>query len=76
MPIEVVMPKLSFSMDEGTIAEWYVQDGAQISEGTVLYGVEAEKAVEDIESPGSGVLRIKVQAGQTCPIGTVLAIIE
>jgi len=72
MPTEVKIPKLNFSMVEGTITSWLVEDGARVETGAVLYELEAEKSVQEIESPASGTLKIRVQAGETCPVGMVI----
>jgi pyruvate/2-oxoglutarate dehydrogenase complex dihydrolipoamide acyltransferase (E2) component len=72
MPTEIILPKLAFSMSEGRISEWLVTDGSSVAAGQPLYSIEAEKAVEEVEAPASGVLRIQVEAGNTVPVGTVL----
>jgi pyruvate/2-oxoglutarate dehydrogenase complex dihydrolipoamide acyltransferase (E2) component len=72
MATPVKIPKLNFSMSEGTITSWLVADGARVEAGTPLYELEAEKSVQEIESPASGSLKIRVQAGETCPVGTVI----
>ena len=74
--VEVFLPKLGFSITEGTIAEWLVADGETTTEGSPLLSLEAEKATQEIESPGTGILRIHVAAGVTYPVGTLLAAIE
>lgn len=76
MAVEVLLPKLSFSMDEGKLVDWLVANGESVAEGAPLYEIESEKAVQEVESPASGVLRIQVAAGETVAIGTVLAVIE
>lgn len=76
MAVEVLFPKIGFSMNEGTLAEWLVQDGAQITEGQPLFTLEADKSANEIESPASGTLRIIAAAGEVYTVGTVLATIE
>lgn len=76
MSTDVILPKLNFSMAEGTVAEWLIADGGSVTEGQMLYVLESEKATQDIESPASGTLRIKVPAGEQHPCGTVLGVIE
>lgn len=76
MPTEVLMPKLGFSMNEGTLNEWLVADGGQVTAGQTLYLLESEKAVQEIESPATGTLKIAAKVGETYQIGTVLATIE
>jgi pyruvate/2-oxoglutarate dehydrogenase complex dihydrolipoamide acyltransferase (E2) component len=72
---EVRLPQLGFSMEEGTLQEWLVSNGAQVEKGVPLYSLEADKAVEEIEAPASGQLRILVDGG-THPVGSLLAVIE
>ncbi len=76
MSVEILLPKLGFSMNEGTIAEWLVADGGVVTEGSPLYSIESDKSVQEVEAPASGKLRVLVQAGTTNPVGTVLGVIE
>jgi len=76
MATEVVLPKIGFSMTEGTLSAWLVPDGGQAVEGQPLYSLESDKAVEEVESPASGKLRILKKPGDTCQVGTVLGVIE
>jgi pyruvate/2-oxoglutarate dehydrogenase complex dihydrolipoamide acyltransferase (E2) component len=73
MSTEVLLPKIGFSMNEATLSEWLIADGAQVVAGEPLYSIESEKSVEEIESPASGTLRIMVAVGASYPVGTVLA---
>lgn len=73
---DVILPKLGFSMTEGTLAEWLVGDGASVVEGAPLFLLEAEKATQEIDAPASGTLRIHAAAGDSYPVGTLLATIE
>lgn len=76
MSVEVLLPKLGFSMDEGELVEWLVEDGGQAIEGEPLYALESDKSTQEVESPASGTLRILKQPGDTYQVGTVLAVIE
>lgn len=76
MAVEVVLPKLGFSMNEGQIAEWLAADGAQVSEGDPLFLLEADKSTNEVEAPASGILRIEAEAGETYEVGTVIGYIE
>lgn len=76
MSVEVLLPKLGFSMVEGLVAEWLVADGALVQAGMPLYVLESDKAAQEIEAPGSGRLKIIVGPGETHPVGTVLAAID
>jgi len=73
MAVEILLPKLGFSMDEGVLQEWLVADGAAVKEGEPLYLLESEKSANEVEAPASGTLRIKVQPSDTpLPVGTIL----
>ena len=72
MPTQVLLPKIGFTMNEGTLAEWLVADGAQVTEGQPLYALETEKATEEVEAPASGTLKIIAPTGQLYQVGDVL----
>jgi pyruvate/2-oxoglutarate dehydrogenase complex dihydrolipoamide acyltransferase (E2) component len=72
MSTEIILPKLGFSMDEGTIAEWLVAEGEQVKEGEPLYAVESDKSIQEIEAPVSGTLKILKPVGEVCAVGTVI----
>jgi pyruvate/2-oxoglutarate dehydrogenase complex dihydrolipoamide acyltransferase (E2) component len=76
MTIEVILPKLGFSMTDGVLAEWLVEEGGQAVEGKPLYSLESEKSVQEVESPATGKLKILKGTGETYSVGTVLATIE
>lgn len=76
MSTEIILPKIGFSMNEGTVAEWMAADGAEVKEGEPLYSLESEKSVQEIESPASGKLKIIKQAGEVYEVGTILGVIE
>jgi len=73
MTTQVLLPKLGFSMNEGTLAEWLAEDGANVNEGQILYALESDKSIQEVESPASGTLRIVAQVGEVYPVGTLLA---
>jgi pyruvate dehydrogenase E2 component (dihydrolipoamide acetyltransferase) len=70
---EVVMPRLSDSMEEGTIVRWLKQDGERVSEGEPLAEVETDKATVTFDADAEGTLRILVGEGETVPIGRPIA---
>lgn len=72
MSTQILLPKLGFSMNEGTLSEWLVADGAAVQQGQPLYALESEKSVQEIEAPASGILKIAKQAGEIYEVGTVL----
>jgi pyruvate dehydrogenase E2 component (dihydrolipoamide acetyltransferase) len=78
MPTAVTMPRLGLSMVEGTVVEWRVRPGEQVTKGQVILEVESEKAEVEVEAFASGVLAaLYVDVGTTVPIGTLLgAIVE
>lgn len=76
MATEILLPKLGFSMNEGELAEWLLNDGAQVTAGEPLFSLESDKSTNEVESPASGTLRIYKQAGETYEVGTVLGVIE
>ena len=76
MPVEVIIPKLSTTMDEGTIVRWLKEAGDQVQAGEFLFELETDKAVMGVESPTSGVLsQILLPAGSTASLGEVAALI-
>ena len=76
MAIPVTLPKIGFSMNEGVIAEWLVDDGAVVTEGQPIYSLESDKSTNEVESPATGKIRIISEVGETYEVGTVLAEIE
>ena len=76
MPIEVVMPRLGWTMEEGSIVEWLKRDGDAVTAGEPLFTIESDKAVNECEALDSGILRIPPDSpapGVKVPIGAVLA---
>lgn len=76
MAVEILLPKLGFSMSEGQLAEWLVADGGQTVEGEPLFSLESDKSVNEVEAPATGTLRILKEPGETYEVGTVLGVIE
>jgi len=76
MATKVIMPKLGQTMEEGTIVEWLKKEGDVVNRGDVIFQVESDKAVLEVESKDKGVLRkILVDKGVKVPILTPVAII-
>ena len=68
------MPKLGLIMEEGTITKWYKADGDFFKEGEVLFEVETEKIVNDIEATFAGkLIKILVKEGNTVAVSTPVA---
>src|SRR5207253_2599119 len=73
---EVNMPRLSDTMEEGTIARWLKKPGDEIKKGDILAEIETDKATMDLEAYEAGTLQqILVQEGETVPIGQAVALI-
>ncbi|RZI04180.1 dihydrolipoamide acetyltransferase family protein [Staphylococcus condimenti] len=76
MSTNIMMPKLGMTMKEGTVEEWYVSEGDNISKGDVVASISSEKLTQDIEAPADGtLLKIKVQAGDDTGVKTVIGVI-
>ncbi len=73
--IELTMPALSPTMEQGTIAEWKVNVGDEIGAGDVIAEVETDKATVAFESVEEGFLaKILMEPGTEVPVGTLVAI--
>jgi len=75
--VEIIkMPRLSDTMEEGTVASWLKQVGDTVEEGDILAEIETDKATMEFESFYSGVLlHIGIQEGESALVDTVLAVI-
>jgi len=70
---DINMPKLSDTMEEGTIVEWKKKSGDTVKTGEVLAEVESDKATFDLEAESDGVLQILVEQGVPAKIGAPIA---
>ena len=77
MPIELKMPALSPTMEEGTLAKWLVKEGDMVSSGDILAEIETDKATMEFEAVDEGVIsQILVAEGTDgVKVGTVIALI-
>ncbi|WP_353457921.1 dihydrolipoamide acetyltransferase family protein [Staphylococcus coagulans] len=76
MSQNIIMPKLGMTMKEGTVEEWFVDEGDEVKEGDSLLTISSEKLTQDVEAPASGtLLKIKVAAGEEAEVKGVLGII-
>jgi pyruvate dehydrogenase E2 component (dihydrolipoamide acetyltransferase) len=74
--ITITVPRLGWSMEEGTFAGWLKQDGDRVNPGDRLFALESEKATEEIEALDGGILRVGPDGpkpGDTVKVGQVLA---
>jgi len=78
MAIEIRMPALSPTMEEGTLARWLVKEGDEVSSGDVLAEIETDKATMEFEAVDEGTVgRIVVPEGtQNVKVGTVIAMLD
>ena len=78
MPIELKMPALSPTMEEGTLAKWLVKEGDTVTSGDILAEIETDKATMEFEAVDEGTIgQILVPAGTDgVKVGTVIAIIQ
>ena len=70
---DIVMPRLSDTMEEGTILRWLLRDGEEIRRGQELVEIETDKATMVYESDQQGTLEILAQEGQTLAVGELIA---
>jgi pyruvate dehydrogenase E2 component (dihydrolipoamide acetyltransferase) len=77
MPIELKMPALSPTMEEGTLAKWLVKEGDTVQSGDLLAEIETDKATMEYEAIDDGVIaQILIPAGtDNVKVGTVIAVI-
>src|SRR5436305_10868388 len=74
MATDVMMPRLSDSMEEGTVLEWLVDGGGEVKRGEPLVEIETDKANMTYEADTDGVLiEVLAQEGETLPIGQAIA---
>ena len=72
----ITMPRLSDTMEEGTVASWLKQEGDEVEEGDILAEIETDKATMEFESFYSGtLLHIGIEEGDGAPVDALLAII-
>src|SRR5665648_948846 len=72
----VIMPKLGFNMDKGTLVRWIKKEGDLVKEQEVLFEIETDKTVMEVEAQTSGILRkILVAEGEEVPVTLPIAII-
>ncbi|MBA2342997.1 MAG: 2-oxo acid dehydrogenase subunit E2, partial [Thermoleophilaceae bacterium] len=74
MGVDVVMPRLSDSMEEGTVLKWLVAVGDEVKRGAPLVEIETDKANMTYDADADGVLsEVVAQEGDTLAIGEVIA---
>src|SRR5262245_14147757 len=75
MIIEITVPRLGWTMEEGTFVGWLKKDGESVRAGETLFTLDGDKALQEIEATESGTLRVPPSApkpGSTRRVGAVL----
>ncbi len=75
MAVEIRVPRLGWTMETGSFAGWLRKDGETVEEGTPLFSVEGDKAIQEVEAMGTGILRIRPDgpaAGAAVEVGALL----
>ncbi len=77
MPIELKMPALSPTMEEGTLAKWLVKEGDTVTSGTIIAEIETDKATMEFEAVDEGTIaKIMIPEGtDEVKVGTVIALL-
>ena len=77
MPVNVTMPALSPTMEEGTLAKWLVKEGDTVSSGDIIAEIETDKATMEVEAVDEGIVgKIVVPEGtEGVPVNTVIAVL-
>src|SRR5688572_6848589 len=76
MPIEVTMPRLSDTMESGTVIKWNVKEGDEVSSGQAIADIETDKATMEMQVFDEGrIAKIMVPEGQMVNVGTVIALL-
>lgn len=73
MPIQMKMPRLSDTMEQGTIVKWNVKAGQKVAAGDVIADIETDKATMELQTFDDGVVEsLDIPEGQQVPVGTVI----
>src|SRR5215510_13824436 len=76
MADQIVMPKMSDTMEEGVVVKWLKREGDRVASGDALAEIETDKAILELEATTAGVLRkILAQEDSKVPVGQLLAVI-
>ncbi len=73
MKITLKVPKVAVSAQEGSLVEWFVEDGQHVTLGQPLYSIEMEKTIVDIECPFEGTITRIGLVGETYNVGDPIA---
>ncbi|MFL0270029.1 biotin/lipoyl-containing protein [Candidatus Clostridium radicumherbarum] len=77
MKKEIKMPKLSENMEKGVLAGWNIKIGDRVKKGDIIFEVETDKVVSEIESMEEGILKESFfEEGDEVKVGETIAVIE
>src|SRR4026208_154442 len=76
MATQVIMPKLSPTMEEGQLSRWLKKEGDKVAMGEPLAEIDTDKATMEMQALADGVLRkILIKEGESAPLGQLIAVI-
>ncbi len=76
MPITVTMPRLSDTMEQGTVVKWHVKEGDTVNQGDMIADIETDKATMELEAFDSGtVAKLAAAEGERVPVGETIMVI-
>ncbi len=76
MPINITMPRLSDTMEQGTVVKWHVNTGDSVSPGDVIADIETDKATMELEAFDEGtVAALAIEEGQTISVGETIVVL-
>ncbi len=74
MPVEIVLPRVDMGQESGIIGAWKVANGERVTEGQILFEINTDKAVMEVDSPAAGEVHgISAAVGETVAVGTAVA---
>ncbi len=77
MPSNITMPRLSDTMEVGTIVKWHIKPGAKVKSGDVIADIETDKATMELQTFEDGtVAELAIKEGQSVPVGTPIVLFE
>ena len=75
--MDIIMPKMGESVNEGTIIKWHKKVGDSVKQDEIIFEISTDKVDTEIPSPSQGVLKeIRVKEGDTVEVGTVVAVVD
>jgi 2-oxoglutarate dehydrogenase E2 component (dihydrolipoamide succinyltransferase) len=75
--MDIIMPKMGESINEGTIIKWHKKVGDDVKQDEIIFEISTDKVDTEIPAPASGLLKeIKFNEGDTVEVGTVVAVID